>query len=179
MTLDKNKNWKDISSLNEVVDYILEIYHQPLEKELEEIPELIESCLEEDSSNEVLTTLQTTFEEIKETLVDHLFKEENILFPMMRQLDELESSGEGIPSFHCGSISNPIGQMEYEHQNLDDTLAIISRVTDNYSSPKDASINYQQLMYRLSDFDVELRKHADLEDSVLHVLAKKKEDSLC
>jgi len=44
------------------------------------------------------------------TMQQHNMKEEQILFPMVRQLEVSDT----LPSFHCGSIGNPIQQMEFE-----------------------------------------------------------------
>ena len=57
-----------------------------------------------------------------EELVGHLLKEEQILFPMIRQLE----SATGVPVFHCGSVANPIRQMEWEHDNAGKALAIMN-----------------------------------------------------
>ncbi len=58
------------------------------------------------------------YAELVVELEPQMLKEEQILFPMIRELDRAATA----PSFHCGSVGNPIKVMEMEHQNAGDVL---------------------------------------------------------
>ena len=55
--------------------------------------------------------MRRVFAEFHPALMQHLMKEERVLFPMLRQLDDPN----GERAFHCGSVGNPIGMMLKEH----------------------------------------------------------------
>ena len=64
-------------------------------------------------------------------------KEERVLFPMIRELVTTE-----VPSFHCGSLRNPISVMLREHDTVGDLLAELRRLTSGYSPPADGCASY-------------------------------------
>ena len=59
-----------------------------------------------------LTGLPSACAELEAEPKPPMLKEEQILFPMTRELDQAATA----PSFHCGSVGNPIRMMEVEHQ---------------------------------------------------------------
>ncbi len=63
----------------------------------------------------------------------HHHKEERVLFPMIRELDQATSA----PQFHCGSLQNPISVMMREHDMVGDLLAALHRLTDGFQTPAD------------------------------------------
>lgn len=60
-------------------------------------------------------------------------KEEQILFPMIRELEASNS----LPAFHCGSVGNP-DQTDAgrEHDDASELLQNLRRLTDNYQAPE-------------------------------------------
>ena len=59
------------------------------------------------------------YETIRVDLEPHLSKEERVLFPMIREL----ATARTAPSFHCGTLQNPISVMLSEHDAVGDLLA--------------------------------------------------------
>ncbi len=49
------------------------------------------------------------------------------------------------PEFHCGSLTNPIGAMAAEHDNVGDLLSRLRESTDDYRVPADGCASYQAL----------------------------------
>ena len=58
----------------------------------------------------------------------HNMKEEQILFPMVRELE----ASEVAPTFHCGVLANPIRQMEVEHDGAGSTLRAMRDLADDF-----------------------------------------------
>ncbi len=65
--------------------------------------------------------------------------EENILFPAIRTI---ESRG-GMQAFPFGSVANPIGMMEQEHDDAGNSLRRLRELTEDYTPPQDACPTYR------------------------------------
>ena len=63
-----------------------------------------------------------------------MLKEERVLFPMIRDL----SVATGPPSFHCGTVKNPISVMLAEHDRAGALLGRLRELTQGYAPPVDA-----------------------------------------
>ena len=90
-------------------------------------------------------------------------KEEQILFPMIRQLE----TATAVPAFHCGSVANPIRQMEYEHDSAGDALATMEHATDGYQPPDWACNTYRAMLDGLAQLQRDLHQHIHKENNVL------------
>ena len=119
-------------SITELADHIERTHHTYLGSELPRLEELTSKVAsvhgERDSR---LASLSEIFQMLVAELSDHMKKEEQILFPMVRQLDASKTT----PEFHCGSLANPIQQMELEHTQagmiLDKLSSALSGIADH------------------------------------------------
>jgi regulator of cell morphogenesis and NO signaling len=96
-------------------------------------------------------------------LEPHLMKEERVLFPMIREL----STAARVPSFHCGSIRNPIAMMMLEHERAGELLAALRRVTGGYRVPEDGCASYRALYEGLARLEADTHMHVHKENNVL------------
>jgi len=55
---------------------------------------------------------------------------------MMAEIDAHNKAGTKLESLHCGSIENPISQMEFEHENYGNMLEELRKLTNNYTLPE-------------------------------------------
>lgn len=108
------------------------------------------------------------FHELANELSAHLQKEEQVLFPFIKQLIHSKKEGEKniLPSF--GTVNNPIKMMEYEHESAGDIFKEISRLTNNYNPPAQACNTFKALYAKLEEFEQDLHKHIHLENNILH-----------
>jgi regulator of cell morphogenesis and NO signaling len=90
-------------------------------------------------------------------------KEEMVLFPMIRQLDRSER----LPRFHCGSLANPIRQMELEHSDADSALIRMRGLSDDYTLPPSACDACRSLRESLLVLERDMQTHIDKENCVL------------
>lgn len=110
-----------------------------------------------------LNQLKNLFLVLSSDLKNHLFKEEQILFPMIRQLEASNS----LPVFHCGTVSNPIHQMEFEHDLAGTILPQLRQLTDDYTPPAWACNTYRALLDGLFTFEQDLHQHIHKENNIL------------
>ena len=142
-------------STDEIIDYILERFHNGHRRDL---PGLIVLARKVESVHgshpEAPKGLADFLDEVAESLEGHMQKEEQILFPMLRN--------GGHPM-----ISHPIAMMRMEHDdhtaNLDNLLAL----TNGLKAPEGACGSWRALYEGLGELSAELNEHIRIENEVL------------
>jgi regulator of cell morphogenesis and NO signaling len=151
-------------SMTELADHIEQTHHTYLHAELPRIGTMMAAVAaahgEMDSR---LPQLSETFQMLAAELSGHMMKEEQVLFPMVRQLDASETA----PTFHCGTLANPIQQMGLEHIQAEALLAKLHELTDGYSVPEWACGTYRGMLNALAHFVHDTRLHIDKENNSL------------
>lgn len=141
--------------LAEIIDFIVSHYHARLRDEL---PELVALADKVESAHAEKPTcpggLAELLRQIHAAVLDHLAKEEQILFPMIR-------AGEGR------STASPIQIMEHEHRDHGANLERIRGLTADLVTPPEACATWQALYLRLDAFERELMEHIHLENNIL------------
>ena len=113
----ESTDWRN-AALTELSDHIVETHHEYLNKELPRLNGLMGKVVAAHSANHPeLSRAEETLKALTAELTQHMAKEEQVLFPIIRQMDST-----GKSEFHCGSVSNPIRVMEAEHDNAGNAL---------------------------------------------------------
>ncbi len=162
------RDWQK-ATLTELVDHIEATHHQYVQKALPRLGELFAKVLKAHGTRhgETLTQLQSTFKALRSEIEMHLMKEEQILFPYIRQMEaSLEQTGT-VPPMHCGSVQNPIRQMEVEHDSAGEALARMRSITNDYTLPADACATFRALYDGLRKFEADLHEHIHKENNIL------------
>ena len=110
-----------------------------------------------------LADITSTYEDLRADLEPHLLKEERVLFPMIREL----AVSTGAPSFHCGSLRNPISVMLSEHDAVGDLLATLRRLTDGYTPPADGCATYAACFSAMAEIEADTHLHVHKENNLL------------
>lgn len=154
--------------MGELVDHLEATHHEYLHAELPRLEALAAKVagVHGDRHPELSEVLALT-REIRADLEPHLRKEEMVLFPMIRQLSDSAASGEVAPSFHCGSLANPISVMLAEHDRTGELLERTRLVTNSYAVPADACGSYQALYDGLQRLEADTHLHVHKENNVL------------
>lgn len=156
-----------MATLSSQVNFILETYHNPLKENLPIILALSEKVARvHGEKHPELIRIDSIVHDFATEMTAHLRKEENILFPMMCELDKIQESGR-TPNFHCGSLGNPIRQMNSEHTDFDQMFIEIRTLSNNYTTPVDGCNSYRRLYEQLSWLDTETVAHALFEGDTL------------
>jgi len=108
------------------------------------------------------------FHQVANELLSHMKKEEQVLFPFIKQLTESQKLGVPYNKPPFGTVNNPINMMEHEHESAGDVFKEISRLTNNYTPPKEACNTFKALYAKLDEFEQDLHKHIHLENNILH-----------
>ena len=151
----------DVSAL---VDHLEATHHSYLRQELPQLSSLIKKIeAVHGARHPELVDVARCYQELRADLEPHLLKEEQILFPMIREL----AASVTTPEFHCGSLQNPITVMMAEHQRAGHLLGRLSELTERYQPPDDACNSYRACFAGLAELDADTRFHIHKENNVL------------
>lgn len=154
----------DSMALTELANHIEATHHAYLREELPRLDAMTEKVARvHGDKDERLFQMRHAFIALKAELEPHMMKEERILFPIVRQLEASPERQE----FHCGSVANPIRQMEHEHDQAGDALAILHESTDGYTPPDWACNTYRAMLDSLARLEADMHQHIHKENNVL------------
>ncbi len=154
-TGDDASRWEE-KPLDELIDHILTTYHEPLRSELPRLQQMARKVLavHGDKMPEVLPELNEVFSALHTELESHMAKEEEILFPMIRD-------------GHGENAGAPIAVMEHEHASAGAALERLRELTNDYQPPAGACATWTGLWAGLADLEKELHLHIHLENNIL------------
>lgn len=154
----------DAMTLTELADHVEATHHAYLKEELPRLDFMTEKVARVHADKEPrLAIVRQAFVALKNELEPHMMKEERILFPIVRQL---EASADR-PESHCGSVANPIRQMEHEHDLAGDQLAILRDASDGFVPPQWACNTYRAMLDALETLEADMHQHIHKENNVL------------
>jgi regulator of cell morphogenesis and NO signaling len=149
-----------------LVDHIVERYHQPLRLEiprLRAMAEKVEAVHADKASCPV--GLAAHLANVEQEVTAHLLKEEQVLFPMIR---------EGAGRLALG----PIRVMLLEHDDHAANLRKIRELTGDLVAGPDACNTWRALYLGLEELERELMEHISLENNVLFPRVLRPEQAL-
>ena len=148
------RRW-DREPLPALVEHIVTTYHARLRRDL---PDLIAMAHRVEARHGgkpgCPTGLARHLEEMHAAVIDHLQKEEQILFPMIVR---------GVGNRAAG----PVQVMEMEHDHHRENLVQLRAMTDDLRPPAAACATWRALYSGLGQLEEELMAHIHLENNVL------------
>jgi regulator of cell morphogenesis and NO signaling len=146
----------DEAELGALIDHILVTYHRPLEEELPRLEFMARKVyrVHGERQPEMLGGILSTVLALKDELESHMSKEEQVLFPMIRQ-------GQG------GGAGAPVSVMEHEHESAGKALQRLRELTDGYEAPEGACNTWRALWAGLADLETSMHQHIHLENNIL------------
>jgi len=150
-----SERWTD-APLDHLIDHILHAYHKTLWEELPRLDQMAHKVLDvhREKDPEGLTELVKVFVALRAELEQHMMKEEQILFPMVKR-------GQGFMA------EGPISVMEHEHDAAGAALRRLRELTNDYTVPAEACNTWRALWHGLAALETELHEHIHLENNIL------------
>lgn len=148
------KDWQS-APLAEIIDHIIVRYH---DRHREQLPELILQAtkverVHADKPN-VPKGLAKYLTMLHQELSSHMMKEEQILFPMIKQGMGTQANG-------------PISMMESEHDDAGELLEVIKHTTNDVTPPPEACTTWKAMYNGINELIDDLMNHISLENNVL------------
>jgi regulator of cell morphogenesis and NO signaling len=165
-------------NLTDLSNYIVDKHHSYVKKTLQSLENNLYAPAEIKNDSPNFTSLRNQFDLLKVDLKNHSSKEENILFPYIKYLEECKKSDDKPKTTSFGNISNPINVLESEHKTVRDILTKIKELTQNYSLLEKLSAVQKSVYTKFKEFELDLHIHIHLEDNLLFPKAIELENML-
>lgn len=151
-----------------LVDYIINVHHNYLNKMLPQLESNLLSFVEgHKSKNPELVDILAAFREISSLLVSHNRHEEEIIFPYIKQIANTYRRKETYGNLFVRTLRKPLSTIELEHKKIGSLLQELSNITRYYNFPEDACTNHQVIFRKLKEFDNDMSQHKYLENDIL------------
>lgn len=155
--------WADLGPAA-LVDHLEQTHHAYLHAALPRITALSAKVRAVHGANHAeLADVEATFTELRIELEPHLAKEEQVLFPIIR---ELAAAGQR-PQHLGSSLRAPIAQMLSEHDQAGEKLERLRDLTTGYDVPADGCASYASLYRALEDLAADTHLHVHIENNRL------------
>jgi regulator of cell morphogenesis and NO signaling len=139
----------------ELIEHILSRYHEVHRRQLATLRQLADKVEAVHAGHpQVPRGLGALLQDLQAELLQHMQKEEVILFPMLAR---------GGSPF----VGQPIAVMRAEHDEHATRIARLLTLTHDATPPADACGTWQQLYAEIRSFVADLQQHIALENEVL------------
>ncbi len=154
-------------NLTFLTDYITNVHHSYVKQNIPILLDLSQKVADHHGkTNTELNGIRDKVDEMASELKVHLKKEENILFPYIKQLENSKLTGSPFQG-GFGSVQQPIAVMENDHDVVGDLADEIRILSGNYTLPENACNSYALLYKKLEEFENDLHMHIHLENNIL------------
>ncbi len=156
------QNWQQVP-MSDLVAHIQARFHQPLREELPRLSAMVDKVVIRHGElyPDMLLPLQREFRGLMSELLDHMAKEDQILFPAIVAIDRGQATGGG------GWIAGPVAVMEHEHVQAGAALTAMRQITGDYQLPPGACATFQGLFFGLVQLERDMHVHIHLENNIL------------
>lgn len=166
-------------SQSRLIQHIVRTHHQCVRQEVPRLAEMAHKLAGKrgDRAPE-LKNVETLLEELRVDLLNHIQKEEMILFPFLAQMED-ELLHAVAPAHACfPTVAQPIRMMMLEHDAIDRIMEELRRLTHGFAPPDWACGTHAALFTGLRAFEVDFEQHIHLENDVLFPRAVEMEAAL-
>lgn len=161
-----------------LIDYIVNEHHAYVQEKLPLIDQFAQKVGKvHGDHNPETVKISHLVQALKAELLDHLWKEEHILFPYIKTLAEASKNNAPRPVPAFQTAANPIRMMLREHETAGDLMHSIRELSTDYTPPDYACNTYRVLYAMLADFEENLHQHVHLENNILFPKALNMEQS--
>ena len=166
------------TSLAELIAHILDKHHVYTTLEMTRLEALLSKVIGAHGENHPeLRQMGELFEQACADLRPHMFKEEQVLFPYIIEMEKARTQKKPAPFAPFGTVKNPVRMMMMEHDTVGDILRELRALSSDYTVPPDGCISYQTLYQALAGFEKDLHQHIHLENNILFPRAVEMEAS--
>lgn len=159
--------WRD-KPLGELVAHVVEKHHAYVRQETPRIEGLLAKVLARHGADRAeIGKIDQLFSAIGQELSTHMLKEEQVLFPYIKRMEQAVRAGSPVPAAFFGTVQRPIANMMAEHDDADALLARIRELSSGYQAPVGACPTYLGLYLALEEFERDLHRHVHLENNIL------------
>jgi regulator of cell morphogenesis and NO signaling len=162
--VDEQTDWRG-AALPDLVSHIQRRFHETLRAEIPRLSQMLAKVVSRHgASHPEVRQVQVTFETLRGELLDHMAKEDAVLFPAIVAIDGGDPAIDPAVSHW---VQAPIQVMEAEHEAAGEALARMRELTGGYAPPAGACPTYRGLYHGLAQFERDMHVHVHLENNIL------------
>ncbi len=157
------------ASAADLMEHIVARYHAFLREQWPAIDEIIAQCTRSEATRHArrIPRPRATFRQFRREPRRPSPERGIVLFPLVAKIEGEVSLGRKAPRQAFGSIANPIGIMEVEHEVARRSLRLLHATIHDHSGFPDAAESRQVLDSRLIALEFDLETHSKLEGEIL------------
>jgi len=157
------KDWS-AATLAELIEHIVGTHHQYLRRELPRLAALaVRVATRHGPQHPEYVALRDVFLRLRDELEVHLRREEEIVFPACRLLQEPDAWAQA----QAEGLGHALVLLEQEHQESGEALGQIRTLTRGFVPPADACHAQRALIAGLAELEADLHRHIHKENSAL------------
>lgn len=169
----------DRFSVKDILLYIQASHRYYMSKKVPEIEQsLLHIISKFGSENAVLVQLALFFNEYKNELIQHFKIEDRVVFPYIHQLIKAKEGKLSSNEIQRILSASTLDLFDTEHDPVEDELKKVSNLLADYSNKNETPLAFRVFLNQVEIFEMELRKHAIIEDHVLIPMARQLENDL-
>lgn len=163
-----------------LTDYIIHVHHGYIRNVLPSLKNFVGSYVAGHLKKfPHLAAVEETFNNLVAELEEHTAREEESIFPYVKQIINTYNRKEVYGNLFVRTMSKPMAEtIQKEHARIVVHLKHLRELTNHYSFTSDACTNYQVLYNKLREFDADLVQHKHLENNILFPKVLEMERSL-
>ncbi|MCH7403154.1 hemerythrin domain-containing protein [Belliella kenyensis] len=150
-----------------LIAYLKRKHYFFVRQELPFLANMVSGIESKDEYALILADLKIMFPLFVEDFIHHIHEEESSVFQRIKLLQEIEVGDFGVRDSLKILESKPISSLAHAHEDHDDEMEGIRKLTNDYNLPQDAPLSMKILYNELQNFERELIIHATIEDDLL------------
>lgn len=166
----EHENATESRSLKQLADAVVKEHHEPTRQCIEITKRLLRRAAQENLDSARTNKIGMAFQSLAMTMLMHMEKEEESLFPMFQRMEEGFNTQK-----YSGGIEGAIRVMEREHKELDFHFERIRRITKNFEVTEETTPVVNGLYKILKSLESDLKIHSEKEECELFPAAVARE----
>jgi len=168
ITLPSHLSFSDWA-IDFLIDYIIHVYHQSLEKKLPAIStSIIDFTVEHGKQYPYMALLQKQFEKFQRDCLLHIQYEEEVIFPYLRHVAHAFEKKEAFAQQLVRTLRKPIAKtIEQDAAIFQNHINTFRELTNGYTTPHKTCTNHSVVFSKLKEIEQDLAQHIYLENDVL------------
>lgn len=151
-----------------LIEYLKRSHKYYLDKKIPEIETFIDNLTKEDGlDTETFLLLKNFFREYKDELTHHIQKEEENVYPYVKQLEDAIESGNPSKELLAQMANYSITEYEDDHGDVEEKLYDLKNIIIKYVPPGKSDNNAYKVLHELFMLESDLNDHSRIEDLIL------------
>jgi regulator of cell morphogenesis and NO signaling len=168
----------DKASLTELIHHIVTTHHSYVRAELPRLQFMARKVSGKHGPNHPeLQIVARNVELLADEMMQHLMKEEQILFPYIEGMERARNGSGAAPHACFGTVESPIRMMIMEHESAAALLTEMRAATSDFTPWQGACPTSAGLYHAIDEFERDLHRHVHLENNLLFPRALEAERS--